>query len=161
MKEKKEKKPNGKVTIKTSDAVNAYNLLNQQKRDEKEVKGVRLSALETADIFKVLYIVKALKPIATAYTDFRNDVEKRFEPEGFAERRGKYETLPDTEKQELEKEFAEYQKKVNECMDAEWNKEQEIEAYERLDKDAFGKLVKDNGHILYATQIALLMDVMV
>ncbi|MDE7350233.1 MAG: hypothetical protein K2N25_04145, partial [Muribaculaceae bacterium] len=84
MKENKESKknaPKGKVTIKTADAVSAYHLLNQQKREDGNVTGVKLSALETADIFRILYIIKALKPVATAYEDFRKDVEKQFEPE--------------------------------------------------------------------------------
>lgn len=161
MKEKKDKAPKGKVAIKTADAVNAFILLNQQKKEAGSVTGVKLSALETADIFKVLYIIKALKPIATAYEDFRKDVEKQFEPENWRERAGKYEESSDEEKAKLDKEFSEYQRKVDECLEAELNKEKEIEAYERLDKEVFGVLVKDNGHILFAPQISLLMEVLV
>lgn len=160
MKEKKDKTPKGKVTIKTLDALNAYNLLNQQKKEEGGVTGVKLSALETADIFKVLYIIKALKPIATAYEDFRKDVEKQFEPENWNERAGKYNESSDEEKAKLDKEYSEYRRKVGECLEAELNKEREIEAYECLDKEAFGKLVKSNDHILFTPQISLLMEVL-
>lgn len=161
MKEKKDKAPKGKVAIKTADAVNAFILLNQQKKEAGSVTGVKLSALETADIFKVLYIIKALKPIATAYEDFRKDVEKQFEPENWNERAGKYEESSDEEKAKLDKELSEYRRKVDECLEAELNKEREIEAYERLDKEVFGLLVKDNGHILFTPQISILMDVLV
>lgn len=161
MKEKKENKTQkGKVTIKVADAVSAFNLLNQQKQEEKTVKGVKLSALETADIFKVLYIIKALKPVVTAYEDFRKDVNKQFEPEQWTERVSKYKEASDEEKASLDKEFAEYQQKVGECVTKELDSEKEIEAYERLDKEAFGRLVKDNGDILFTPQIALLMEVM-
>lgn len=162
MKEKKENKTQGKgkVTIKTADAVNAFMLLNQQKKEDGNVTGVKLSALEITDIFKVLYIIKALKSIATAYEDFSKDVDKQFEPEKWNERVGKYEDSSDEEKAKLDKEYYEYKHKVNECLEAELNKEQEIEAYERLDKEAFGKLVKSNDHILFAPQISLLMDVL-
>lgn len=161
MKEKKDKAPKGKVAIKTADAVNAFILLNQQKKEAGSVTGVKLSALETADIFKVLYIIKALKPIATAYEDFRKDVEKQFEPENWNERASKYEESSDEEKTKLDKELSEYRRKVDQCLEAELNKEKEIEAYERLDKEVFGLLVKDNGHILFTPQISILMDVLV
>lgn len=161
MKEKKDKAPKGKRTIKVVDAVNAYDILNQQKLVERNLTGVRLSALDTEDIFRMLYIVQALKPIATAYKEFRKDVEKQLEPENWRERSSKYDNSSDEEKAKLDKEFSEYQRKVDECLEAELNKEKEIEAYERLDKEVFGVLVKDNGHILFAPQISLLMEVLV
>lgn len=132
------------MTIKVADAVSAYNLLNQQKQEEKTVKGVKLSALETADIFKVLYIIKALKPVVTAYEDFRKDVNKQFEPEQWTERVSKYEEASDEEKASFDKEFAEYQQKVGECVAKELDSEKEQRQRLYMETVRFG----DMGRIL-------------
>lgn len=132
------------MTIKVADAVSAYNLLNQQKQEEKTVKGVKLSALETADIFKVLYIIKALKPVVTAYEDFRKDVNKQFEPEQWTERVCKYEEASDEEKASFDKEFAEYQQKVGECVAKELDSEKEQRQRLYMETVRFG----DMGRIL-------------
>lgn len=162
MKKEEKKASKEAKTIKVADAVSAYNLLNQQKREEKtnDIKGVKISALDTTDIFKVLYAVKALKPIVTAYEDFRKDVDKQFQPENWTERVGKYNEASDEEKEALNKEFAGYQQKVNDCVRAELEKEKEIENYERLDKEAFGILIKTND-ILDVPQIMLLSEILV
>lgn len=127
-----------------ADAVSAYNLLNQQKQEEKTVKGVKLSALETADIFKVLYIIKALKPVVTAYEDFRKDVNKQFEPEQWTERVSKYEEASDEEKASFDKEFAEYQQKVGECVAKELDSEKDQRQRLYMETVRFG----DMGRIL-------------
>lgn len=162
MKKEEKKASKEAKTIKVADAVSAYNLLNQQKREEKtnDIKGVKISALDTTDIFKVLYAVKALKPIVTAYEDFRKDVDKQFQPENWTERVGKYNEASDEEKETLNKEYVEYQQKVNDCVRAELDKEKEIESYERLDKEAFGILIKTND-ILDVPQIMLLSEILV
>ncbi len=159
MKDKKEKGAKASKTIKVADAVAAYNLLNQAKEQGKQ--GIKLSALDTADIFKVLYAVKALKPIASGYADFEKDVRKQFEPENWDERRGKFNELSDEGKLALNKEFVEYENKVRECLSKELESDKEVEAYERLDKEAFGKLIKDNGHIEDAAIAGVLMEVLV
>lgn len=158
MKEKKENAQKGKVTIKTVDALSAYNLLNQHNEQGKQ--GFKLSGLETEDIFKVLYAVKALKPVAVAYTEFEKDVRKQFEPEDWNERRSRYNELSDEEKGAMNKEFVEIETKVQECLAKEREKEREIEAYERLGKEAFGKLIKSNDHVEEVAVNMLLMEVL-
>ena len=161
MKEKKEvkaAKAAGKVTVKTVDALSAYNLLSQQREPGKQ--GFRLSGLETEDIFRVLYAVMALKPVAAEYAEFEKDVRRQFEPEDWAERRSRYDGLPDEEKEAMKKEYVEIEAKVQECLAKEREKEREVEAYERLDREAFGKLIRSNDHIEDAAICMLLMEML-
>lgn len=159
MKEKKENKtPKGKVTIKVDTALSAYKLLNQQKEQGKQ--GYKLSGLDMDDIFKVLYAAKALKPIVTDYVDFEKDVRKQFEPEDWDERRRKYDDMSKEEQAAMNREFMKIEGKVQECLAMEREKEKEVEAYDRLDKETFAKLIKSNEHIEDSASNLVLMDVL-
>ena len=162
MKEKKEKKA-VKMTARVDDIVAAYNILNTRKREYENntVHGFNLSGQETSDMFRVLYIMKALKPVAVAFEDFRKDALERLKPEAWEEVMEKYRNLKklsDEDKAATNEILSEYNKKVAECVKAELDKEKELEAYERLGKEAFGVLVKDNGHILDSPDILVLQE---
>ena len=158
MKEKKDKTPKGKVTIKADKVVKAYRLLNMERTEKKE--GFKLSALEANDLYIVIRALDALKPVVVKFEEFVKDAQKRLKPEGWDEKVQKYQEASDEEKAEIDKEAMEYSNKVNECVSTELEKDKEIEAYEHLGKEAFGKLVQANGHILETPAIMLLHEIL-
>lgn len=161
MKEKKEKKAAVKVTAKVDSIVAAYRLLTTRKNEQTGKEGFKLSGLETADMFKALYIIKALKPEAVAFEDFRKDALERLKPENWDEIMEKYRNfkkLSEEDKAAVNDILSEYDRKVAECVKAELDKEKELEAYERLGKEAFGAIVRDNGHILDTPDILVLQE---
>lgn len=159
MKEKKDKKTAGKAAIKTDNIVAAYRLLTTPKTQDKD--GMRLSALETKDIFIVLRATHALKPAAVAFDDFCKDARERLKPDNWDETISEYEGASAERKAEIDKASMEYGGKVSECVSSELEKEKEIDAYERLSEEAFGTLVKDNGHLLDVRGIMLLQEILV
>ena len=158
MKEKKEKAPKGKVAVKADTAIAAYGLLTTPKTQERD--GMKLSGLDTKDIFTVLRAANALKPVAVAFEDFRKDAQERLKPEGWDGKVERFAEATDEEKAEINKAAMEYNDRVNECVATELEKEKEVDAYERLSEEAFGKLVRDNGHLLDVRSILLLQEVL-
>lgn len=161
---KKEKKSAEKVTAKVDNIVAAYDLLTTRKnglQGEYAKEGFKLSGLETKDMFAVLYIINALKPVAVAFKDFQKDIQEKLKPENWDEimdKRSRFKELSTEERAEVNDAIVEYSKKGQECLQAELEKEKELEAYARISEDAFGILVKDNGHILDASDIILLKE---
>lgn len=133
---KKENKTT-KTTIKVSDAVRAYNAL----------KDLGIVKLKKEDMFAVLRAANAIKPVAKAFEDFVKDVQERLRPEGFSEiteKAQKFDSLTPEEQAEVNNVIGEYQKSVNECVIEEQEKEKEVDAYRRLNEDAFGDLIQSN-----------------
>lgn len=160
-KEKKEKKTTGKVAVNTGKAVRAYAILTSQKTEQRE--GFKLTAdLDTQDIFKVLRATNALKPVATAFTDFQKDAQERLKPEGWDDETmpkiQKFKELSDEEKIAVNKTIGDYNGKVAECVSTEADKDKETDAYEHLSEEAFATLVKGNQHLLDLNDIMLLQE---
>lgn len=141
-----------KKTIKTSDILNAYNVL----------KLAKYGSMEDADKIKVWKIARALKPIATKFDDDSKDAAEKLKPEidgGFDEVLGKaqeYERMVRDSKADMTKlpmgaaeydafitKFKEYNKLVGKAVEEFANAENEIE-FEPLSEDAFGKLIASN-----------------
>ena len=141
-----------KKTIKTSDILNAYNVL----------KMAKYSAMEDADKIKAWKIARALKPIATKFDDDSKDAAEKLKPEidgGFDEVLGKaqeYERMIRDTKADMSKlpmgaaeynafitKFKEYNKLVGKAVEEFANVENEIE-FEPLSENAFGKLIASN-----------------
>ncbi|MDE6022323.1 MAG: hypothetical protein K2G13_02360 [Muribaculaceae bacterium] len=163
MKEKKEKKTTVKVKIKVDKIVAAYDLLNTRSNKRSGVIGFKLSGLDTKDMFKVINIIRVLKPIAEAFHDFQRDAGERLKPDNWdeiLEKKERMDKLPPAEQAEVDNAIAEFNKKGAECVQAELDKEVELEPYEHLGKDAFGILVKDNGHLLDAFDILYLQEML-
>ena len=160
MKEKKDKtaKAAVKTTVKADTAIAAYRLLTTPKTQERD--GMRLSGLDTQDIFTVLRAANALKPVAVAFEDFQKDAQERLKPEGWDDKAARFAEATDEEKAEINREAMEYNDRVNECVATELDREKEIDSYGRLSEEAFGKLVKDNGHLLDVRSIMLLQEVL-
>lgn len=153
---KKEKST--KVAVKADNAIAVYRLLTTPKTPERD--GVKLSTLDTKDIFKVLRAVNVLKPVAVAFDDFHKDVRERLKPDGWDEKVQKYSEATDREKAESDRIAAEYANTVNECIATELEKIKEVDAYEHLGEEALGKLIQANAHLFDLREAMLLQEVL-
>lgn len=158
-----EKKKNQNETINTGKAVRAYKLLTAATTDQKE--GFKLSAeLETQDIFRVLRIANALKPIATAFIDFQKDAQEKLKPENWDKevvpKLQKFSELTEEEKIAVNSAIIDYNGKVSECVSTEVEKDKPIDSYEHVSEDSFAKLVKANQHLLDLNDVVLLQEIL-
>lgn len=150
-KETKTKTNCKKVTIKADKIVAAYQILSTPANPQAGKAGFKLSALETKDMYIVIRAIGALEPEAQAFEQFRKGASERLIPENWnetMEKYNKFNELSEEEKTEVNKAVINYDNKVNECVMTELDKDKEIDAYEHLSEEAFGLLVKSNGHIL-------------
>lgn len=145
--------------MKSNEAISTYRILTATKTEKTDA--LRISNLETEDIFRVLRAANALKPIATAYDDFLKDARERLKPDGWDKRVEQYND-PDTSEEEKQAIIAEaeaYERRVLECCQSELEKECTPSAYERLGKDALARLIKDNESLIDVPTAMLLQDV--
>lgn len=128
--------------MKTKQVVEAYNVLG----------GAKLTKMEDKDKFTVIKAMRQMKPVATGYEDFVKDAQEKLKDEHFDDMRGKAQkwqeegdktALTVDERIEVNAYFAAYNKRVNDCLKEEREKEVEL-GYGRLDEEAFGKLVASN-----------------
>ena len=141
-----------KKTIKTSEILAAYNVLNTAK----------YGSMEDSDKIKVWKITRALKPIATKFDEDSKDAAEKMKPKvegGFDETLQKaqeYERLIRDTKADAKKlpmgaaeydafieKFKEYNKLVGKAVEEFANKEAKLD-FEPLSDDAFGKLMASN-----------------
>ena len=141
-----------KKTIKTSEILAAYNVLNAAK----------YGSMEDADKIKVWKITRALKPIATKFDEDSKDAAEKMKPKyegGFDETLQKaqeYERMIRDTKVDAKKlpmgaaeynafieKFKEYNKLVGKAVEDFANKEVTINI-EPISEDAFGKLMASN-----------------
>lgn len=142
--------------MKTSTIIAAYNAL----------VGSKLTKMEGEGKIKVVKAIKAMKPIATEFEDFRKDALERLKPEGYDEmvkkaekwqKEGENTTLTTTERAELNKYFSDYQMEVDKCLKEEIEKEHELE-FEKLSDEEFEKFADSNDFT--AGQFIELMNVL-
>lgn len=137
-----------KKTIKTNDALNIYNIINQGK----------YTKMEDGDKIKAWKICRALKPFATKFEEDSKDAAEKMKPtDDFQERLQKaqeYERLrgekqpaidimTTAEYEDFIKEFKGYNETVQKAVKEFAEKEVEME-FEPLSEDAFGKLMASN-----------------
>ncbi len=136
------------ITIKTKNALEAYNVLN----------GAKYSKLEDADKIKLWKIVRALKPIATKFQEDVKDAQEKFasDIENFNENLNKaqeYERCKAEGKEDLPMTNSEYEtflevfKKYNKLVSDAINEFANVEVsldVETISEDAFGKLMSSN-----------------
>ena len=138
-----------KKTIKTSEVLNVYNILNTAKYGK----------MEDADKIKVWKITKALKPIATKFDEDSKDAAEKFKQDidGFDEKLQKaqeYERLRGEKQPTIDimttadyevfiKELRQYNETVSKAIQEYADKEVEID-FEPISEDAFGKLMASN-----------------
>lgn len=121
-----------------------YNKLNEI--------GTKLTKMEDKDKFIVIKAMRQMKPVATGYDDFVKDAQEKLKGDGFNEmmekakkwqEEGDKTTLTIEERVSLNAYFNAYNKRVEDCLKEEAEKDVEL-TYERLQEDAFGKLVSSN-----------------
>ena len=140
-----------KKTIKTSEILAAYNVLNTAK----------YGSMEDADKIKVWKITRTLKPIATKFDEDSKDAAEKMKPKDkdFDEKlqkAQKYERMIRDNKANMEKlpmgsaeyeafieKFKEYNKLVGKAVEDFANKEVKV-SFEPLNDDAFGRLMASN-----------------
>ena len=147
--------------MKTKDIATATALLSE----------AGLKGMADTDKFTVIRALRVLKPIRQQYEDFVRDASERLKPEGFdslQERARRWNDLhkgkrmadlTDDERTELEAintAYADYNKKVEQCIREEADREQELH-YDRLTEESFGKLLAANADWT-AANILLLTD---
>lgn len=141
--------------MKTIMIIAAYNALT----------GSKLTKMSGDGKIKVVKIIKAMKPIATDYDDFRKDALERLKPEGYDamaekaqqwQKDGENTTLTATERAEINQFFADYQTEVDKCLNDEVNKEHEL-SFTKLTADEFTALC--DGNDWTAGQMLELMDI--
>ena len=134
--------------MKTIDVVNAFSALN----------GAKLAKMEDKEKFTLIKAMKALKPIKNEYEDFVKDAREKLKGDNHEDMLKRVEewrtkhndTKPSDftaaelkELNEINAYFNDYNKKVEECVKEEADKEVSSE-YVRLSEDAFGRLLTSN-----------------
>lgn len=131
-----------KKSFKTMEVVAAYG----------KIKDAKLSKLEDSEKFTVIRIGKKLKAIAVDFEEFVQDSRDKLKDDQFDEMQEKVQKWQgktaetDEEKAEvstINNYYAEYNKKVEECVRPEAEKEVEIE-FEPLNEEVFGKFISSN-----------------
>jgi hypothetical protein len=109
----------------------------------------KLTKLEDGDKFKVIKACKVMKPIYEELHNFRQDTLKKLADENhdkmvevFEEWRSNLKNPNDEQKKSIEY-INEYNKKVDECLSEEFNKEVEV-TWEKLSEDGLKKFVASN-----------------
>ena len=136
------------MKMKTIDVVNAFAALN----------GAKLANMEDKEKFTLIKAMKVLKPIKNDYEDFAKDAREKLKGDNHEdmlkrveEWRAKHaDTKPGDftpaelkELNEINAYFGDYNKKVEECVKEEADKDVTPE-YARLSEDAFGRLLASN-----------------
>ena len=134
--------------MKTIDVVNAFAALN----------GAKLAKMDDKEKFTLIKAMKVLKPIKNDYEDFVKDAREKLKGDNHEEmvkrveewRTKHNDTKPADftaaelkELNEINTYFNDYNKKVEECVKEEADKEVSPE-YVRLSEDAFGRLLTSN-----------------
>ena len=134
--------------MKTIDVVNAFAALN----------GAKLAKMEDKEKFTLIKAMKALKPIKNEYEDFVKDAREKLKGDNHEDMLKRVEewrtkhndTKPADftaaelkELNEINTYFNDYNKKVEDCVKEEADKEVSPE-YVRLSEDAFGRLLTSN-----------------
>ena len=140
-----------KKSIKTSEILAAYNVLNTAK----------YGSMEDADKIKVWKITRALKPIATKFDEDSKDAAEKMKPKDkdfdeTLQKAQEYERIIRDPKADTKKlpigaaeydafieKFKEYNKLVGKAVEEFANKEVKV-SFEPLNDDAFGKLMASN-----------------
>lgn len=116
------------------------------------INSAKLTKMEDADKFKVIKAIRAMKPHVKAFEDLVKDAREKLkgdEHEMMAKRaqqwqeEGSATTLTDEERMELNKYTTEYDKKVDECVREEAEKDIDL-SFDKLSEDAFGKFIASN-----------------
>lgn len=130
------------MELKVKDIVNVYTIL----------KDAKLTKMDSMDKFKLIKMMRAMKPTAEEWDSFLSTVDEKLKKENhddFIEKARKWQqegentTLTEEEKLEVNTYFIEYQREKNECIKDELEKTVSLE-FEKLQQGAFEKLIDSN-----------------
>lgn len=109
---------------------------------------VKVTTLEDKEVMKVIRMRKAMRPVSEDFNAFLEDVKTKFKPEGFEETVRKaqegWDKMSDSEKRAANELVTGYNRKVDEAVKEEADREVEIE-FETLSEDSLTKLMKENS----------------
>lgn len=140
--------------MKTKNVVELYNIL----------KSSHLTKCEDSDKFLMIKNISKMKPVVTAFEDFRTEAQEKLKDERFDDMQklakkwqeeGEKTTLSDKEKIEVNTYFFDYSQKIGACMKEESDKDIDIEIKKLSDK-GFQSFVSSNDFTL--EQCALLSE---
>ena len=109
---------------------------------------VKVTTLEDKEVMKVIRMRKAMRPVSEEFNAFLEDVKTKFKPEGFEDTVRKaqegWDKMTDSEKRAANELVTGYNRKVDEAVREEADREVEIE-FEALSEDSLTKLMKENS----------------
>lgn len=110
--------------------------------------GVKVTTLEDKEVMKVIKMRKAMRPVSEEFNAFLEDAKDKFKPEGFEDvvRKAQegWDKMTDSEKKAANELVTGYNRKVDEAVKEEAEKEVDIE-FEPLSEDSLTKLMKENS----------------
>lgn len=124
-----------KVTIKK--IVDAYKALGEAK----------VTKLEEAEVIKAIKARKAMRPIAEEYDEFFKDCQEKFKPEDWDNIQNdlqQWQKLTEARRIELDIVLSAYQKKINETVKDELEREVELNIA-TLKEESATKILVENG----------------
>lgn len=116
------------------------------------VNSAKLTKLEEKEKYQVIKIARRLKPVATAYEEFRQDAHEKLRPENFDEMQrkiirwqeeGEKTTLTLDERKEINAFLTDFNRSLEQCLKEESEKEQELD-YTPLSEEAFARFLASN-----------------
>lgn len=126
----------------------------------KTLGEAKVTKLSDADVVKIVKARKAMRPIADDFKAFLKDLEEKFKPEDWdkvQEKMQKWSELSKEEKLACDKVIIAYQKKLDEALIEEQEKDVEL-TLEKLEEGAGSKLLSENGwEVKRLDDIALLL----
>ena len=126
----------------------------------KTLGEAKVTKLSDADVVKIVKARKAMRPIADDFEAFLKDCQEKFKPEDWdkvQEKVQKWSELSEEEKLACNKVIIAYQKKLDEALVEEQDKDGEL-TLEKLDEGAESKLLLENGwEVKRLDEIALLL----
>lgn len=129
--------------MKLKEIVQAYKLLGKAKA----------GTIEDGEVLKILKARATLKPYADAYEAYLKDCQEKFKPDNWEDveakmvqwqQGGSRAKLSDEEKVEIMEIATNYQKKMDEAMKPEEDKEIQV-SLERLNQGSEIKIMRENG----------------
>lgn len=121
--------------------------LNELVACYKALGEAKVTKLEESEVIKIIKARKAMRPFADEFDAFLKDAQEKFKPGNFDELQSnvqKWKDLSDEDKKATNKALTEYQKKVNDAVEAELNKDVEV-SVEKLDDNSATKILLENG----------------
>lgn len=118
----------------------------------RTINASKLTKMEDTDKYKVIKAIREMKPVVESFDSFVSDARERLKPEDFDtmqekaaqwQKEGDATTLTVEDRVELNRYFEDYNRKVEECVKEESEKEHELK-FGRLSEEAFCKLMASN-----------------